>query len=124
MPSDRPSACSKLSASRLSRPGLTTTRSTTASTVCLSLRFRFGTSAISYSVPSTLARVKPLRASSASSLRYSPLRSLITGASSISRVPSGIASTRSTIWLTVCASIGRPVAGEYGTPARAQSRRI
>ena len=28
------------------------------------------------------------------------------------RVPSGIAMTRSTIWLIVCASIGRPVAGE------------
>ena len=30
----------------------------------------------------------------------------------IRRVPSGRASTRSTIWLTVCASMGRPVAGE------------
>ena len=28
------------------------------------------------------------------------------------RVPSGSAITRSTIWLTVCAAIGRPVAGE------------
>ncbi len=31
---------------------------------------------------------------------------------------------RSTIWLTVCALIGRPVAGEYGTPTRAHNSRI
>ncbi len=105
-------AVSKLSARRLSRPGLTTTRSTTASISCFTLRFSAGTSPISYSVPSTFTRVKPRRCSSASSLRYSPLRSRTTGASSSSRVPSFIASTRSTIWLTVCASIGSPVAGE------------
>ena len=35
-----------------------------------------------------------------------------TVASRYSRVPSGSAITRSTIWLTVCAAIGRPVAGE------------
>ncbi len=49
---------------------------------------------------------------SAISLRYSPLRPRTTGASSKSRVRSGSASTRSTIWLTVWLSIGRPVAGE------------
>ncbi len=105
-------------------PARTTTRSTTASSVCLSLRLSIGTSPMSYSVPSTLARVKPRRCSSASSLRYSPFLSRTTGASSSSRVPSGIAITRSTIWLTVCASIGSPVAGEYGVPARAHSRRM
>ena len=31
---------------------------------------------------------------------------------------------RSTMLLTVCASIGNPVAGEYGTPTRAHSRRM
>ena len=79
---------------------------------CLVLRLSAGTSPISNSLPSTLTRVKPLRCSSASSLRYSPLRSRTTGASSSRRVPSGMAATRSTIWLTVCASMGSPVAGE------------
>ena len=105
-------------------PSRTTMRSTTASISCLVLRLSDGTSPISYSVPSTFTRVKPRRCSSASSLRYSPLRSRTTGASSSSRVPSGIAITRSTICETVCASIGSPVAGEYGTPVRAHSRRM
>ena len=47
-----------------------------------------------------------------SSLRYSPLRPRTIGASSSSRVPSGIAMMRSTICETVWLSIGRPVAGE------------
>ncbi len=105
-------------------PSRTTMRSTTASISCLILRLSEGTSPISYSVPSTFTRVKPRRCNSASSLRYSPLRSRTTGASSNRRVPSGIAMTRSTICDTVCASIGSPVAGEYGTPMRAHSRRM
>jgi hypothetical protein len=32
--------------------------------------------------------------------------------------------TRSTMFDTVCASIGSPVTGEYGTPTRAQRRRM
>src|SRR5207237_1404742 len=46
------------------------------------------------------------------------------GANRYSLVPSGIARTRSTICDTVWLTIGSPVAGEYGTPTRAHSRRI
>ena len=37
--------------------------------------------------------------------------------------PSGRAVSLSTIWLTVWLSMGKPVAGEEGTPTRAHSRR-
>ena len=93
-------------------PSRTTTRSTTTSMSCFSFLSSFGASAIRCSVPSTFTRSKPRRWNSANSLRNSPFLPRATGASSSSRVPSGMASTRSTIWLTVCASIGRPVAGE------------
>jgi hypothetical protein len=61
--------------------------------------------------PSMRTRVKPARCHSASSLRYSPLRPRTAGASRYRREPSGKAMMRSTIWLTVWALIGRPVAG-------------
>ena len=49
----------------------------------------------------------------------SPLRSRTTGASTISLVPSGRASTASTIWLTLWADSGWPWSGQKGVPARA-----
>jgi hypothetical protein len=71
-----------------------------------------GASSISTSLPSTRRRWNPAFFHSAISRRYSPFRPRTTGLSSMSRVPSGSAITRSTIWLTVCALMGRPVAGE------------
>ena len=90
----------------------TTMRSTTTSMSCLYFLSSLGASLISVTCPLILTRWKPFFCHSASSLRYSPLRPRTTGASSIARVPSGSASTLSTIWLTVWLSIGRPVAGE------------
>src|SRR6218665_148493 len=59
----------------------------------------------------------------ASSSVNSPFFSRASGASTISRVSSGRASTASTIWLTVCAASGRPWSGQNGVPVRAYSRR-
>ena len=55
-------------------------------------------------LPSMRARKKPPACSSSMSSACSPLRSAMAGASSIKAVPSGIASTASTIWLTVWAA--------------------
>ena len=46
----------------------------------------------------------------------SPLRSLMIGASSIRRLPSGCDSTLSTIWLTVCAASGTSWSGSAAHP--------
>ena len=53
--------------------------------------------------PSISARTKPDDSSCSSTSTCSPLRSCTTGASRSSELPSGIASTWSTIWLTLCA---------------------
>jgi len=103
---------SRLSARRAEMSSRTTTRSTTTSISCLYFLSRAGASAMSWNSPSILTRWKPFFISSAISLRYSPLRPRTIGASRNSRVPCGSARMRSTIWLTVWLSIGRPVAGE------------
>ncbi len=123
-PSLSSSAVSRLSAKRPRMPGRTTRRSTTTSMSCLRFLSSAGAWSISYSVPSTSTRWKPRFCRSASSFLYSPLRPRTTGASNSSRRASGMASVRSTIWLTVWLSIGRPVAGECGTPTRAHNNRI
>ena len=56
-------------------------------------------------------------------VRNSPLRSRTTGALTVNRVPSGSASTCSTIWSRLCPAIGRPQTGQCGRPTRAYSRR-
>ena len=112
MPSASSSAVSKDSASLAPMSARTTMRSTTTSMSCLSFLSRVGASAISWYSPSIFRRWKPRFRKSAISLRYSPLRPRITGASRKRRVRSGRASTLSTIWLTVWLSMGRPVAGE------------
>ena len=81
MPSASCSAVSRLSASRLAMSGRTTSRSTTTSISCLSFLSSAGASAISWNSPSILTRWKPFFISSASSLRYSPLRPRTIGAS-------------------------------------------
>ena len=55
-PSAWPSAVSMLSASRCSRPGASTRRSTTSSMSCFCFLLSLGTSSSSYSLPSTLTR--------------------------------------------------------------------
>ena len=79
---------------------------------CFFFLSRVATSSMRESVPLTFTRSKPRRWYSANSFFHSPFRPRATGARMRRRVPSGIAMTRSTIWETVCASIGRPVAGE------------
>ena len=49
----------------------------------------------------------------------SPLRSRTTGALTVNRVPSGSASTCSTIWSSDWPAIGRPQTGQCGRPTRA-----
>ena len=112
MPSAKPSAVSRESARRDWMSSRTTTRSTTTSMSCLTFLFIAGTASISYSVPSTFTRWKPFFCRSIRSFLYSPLRPRTMGARMYRRVPSPIAMMRSTIWLTVCASMGKPVAGE------------
>ena len=102
---------------------LTASRSTTTSMVCFSCFLSFGGSVSGCTVPSTRARAKPLDCSSAKRSTYSPLRPRTTGASTWNRVPSSIASTRSTICCGVCLEIAEPQIGQCGSPARAKSRR-
>ena len=85
---------------------LTASRSTTTSMVCFSCFLSFGGSVSGCTTPSTRARAKPLDCSSAKRSTYSPLRPRTTGASTWNRVPSSIASTRSTICCGVCREIG------------------
>ncbi len=81
MPSARASAVSKESARRDAMSPRTTMRSTTTSMSCLYFLSSAGTSGSSWNSPSTLTRWKPFFCSSASSLRYSPLRPRTIGAS-------------------------------------------
>ena len=123
MPPASLSAVSTESVSRCLALALTASRSTTTSMVCFSCFFSFGGSVSGCTTPSTRARAKPLDCSSANRSTYSPLRPRITGASTWNRVPSSIASTRSTICCGVCRLIGRPQIGQCGSPARANSSR-
>jgi len=93
MPSASFSAVSKDSARRCCRSLRTLKRSTTTSIECFFCLSSLGSSSSSYSRPLTRARTKPWARSSSNTARCSPLRSRITGASSISLRPSGSAST-------------------------------
>ena len=123
IPSARSSAVRKESASRVSSPSRTTMRSTTTSMLCRYFLSSSGGASRSWNSPFTFTRWNPCLRRSWNSLRYSPLRSRTIGASRYARVPSGSAMVMSTIWLICCASIGSPVAGEYGVPTRANSSR-
>ena len=79
-PSARPRACSMESASRVSNPSRTTTRSTTTSMSCLNFLSRSGASSIRTISPLILARWKPRRIYSARSFLNSPFRLRTTGA--------------------------------------------
>ena len=89
-------------------------RSTTTSMSCFSFLSSFGGSSSSWYSPSTFTRAKPRFSSSANSLRYSPLRPRIIGASRWKRAPSPSAIALSTIWLTVCALDGQAGGGRIG----------
>ena len=123
MPPASPSAVSTESVSRCLALPLTASRSTTTSMVCFSCFFSFGGSVSGWTTPSIRARAYPLDCSSANRSTYSPLRPRITGASTWNRVPSSIASTRSTICCGVCREIGSPQTGQCGCPTRANSSR-
>ena len=77
------------------------------------------TTRLSLLSPIARARTNPSRRSRSSSSLSSPLRARAMGASTERRVPSGCASTRSTICSTVCASMRLPQFGQWGTPTRA-----
>ena len=104
---------------RWRRSGFITRRSTTTSIVCLNFLSRTISSSSSRCSPSTLTRVNPSRRSSSSTSRNSPLRSRTIGASTVNFVPSGSASTCSTIWSRLWPAIGRPQIGQCGRPTRA-----
>ena len=123
MPPASPSADSIESVSRCLAPALTASRSTTTSMVCFSCFLSFGGSVSGCTTPSTRTRAYPFDWSSANRSTYSPLRARTTGASTWNRVPSAIASTRSTICCGVCRLIGRPQFGQCGSPTRAYSSR-
>lgn len=88
---------------------------------CFSYFFSVGGSSSRTTVPSTLALANPLVCSSRNSSAYSPLRPLMTGASTWKRVPSSRSITRSTICSGVCLAIGRAHTGQCGLPMRAHS---
>jgi len=122
-PAPRRSAVSIDSAMRPRAASRTTTRSTTRS---MSWRRVFAStisSERSRSSPSTRTRAKPWRRKSASSFLYSPFRPRTTGAITSTRVPSPRASTWAAIWATLWLAIASPQLGQWGTPARAKSRR-
>ncbi len=107
------SAVSKLSARRGAMPSRTTSRSTTASISCLVLRFSAGTSAISYSVTVNL------HPREAAALQFGKLLTILALAVAHDRgeqqQPGPFRHRCHAIHHLrhVCASIGRPVAGEY-----------
>ncbi len=103
-PSPWRSAVSYDSARRCFRSARTRSRSTTTSIVCLVFFASFGTASISYTLPSTRTRTKPLARSSTKSSSCSPLRLTTTGARIISFVSSGNASVASTICEIVIAA--------------------
>ncbi len=110
---------------RCRRSGLSTSRSTTTSIVCLNFLSRTISSSSSRCSPSTLTRVKPSRRSSSSTSRNSPLRSRTIGALTVKRVPSGSARICSTIWSRLCPAIGRPQTGQCGRPdARVEQAQV
>ena len=133
LPSAKRRAVSKDSAKRCWISGRTLMRSTTTSIECLSFFLSAGnwsTSKISafatFAVPPperTRKRTKPCACRSWKRSTNSPLRSLTTGAKIINFVSSGIESTVSTIWETLCASKGRSWSGQWGVPARANNKR-
>ena len=131
MPPPNASDCSTDSASRpasdrrasASSAAGRITRSTTMSIVWR-LVFASGISSSRESTrPSTRARTKPALRASSSAWTCSPLRSLITGASTMARLPAGSVRMRSAICCTVCREIGLPHLGQCGRPTRANSSR-
>ena len=118
-----PSAVSTESVSRCLTDGLTASRSTITSMLCLYFLSSTGGSVSWTTSPSTRARLKPSEASSRKTSAYSPFRPRTTGARIWNRVPSGSASSRSTICCGDCRLIGSPQTGQCGRPARAYSRR-
>ncbi len=123
LPPESSSVVSNDSARRCAMSGRTLKRSTTTSMLCFFCSSSFGGSERSQTSPSIRARIYPCAARFSRVLLCSPLRSLMIGASSIRRLPSGCANTLSTIWLTVCAASGVPCVGQRGSPTRANSRR-
>ena len=112
-------ACSSESLSRELSSGLMTTRSTTTSMSCLNFLSSVIASERSRTSPSMRARANPLRRASSKTSRCSPLRPCTIGAVTISRVPSGSASTWSAICSMDCLPISRPHLGQCGCPMRA-----
>ena len=84
------------------------------SMVCFSCFFSFGGSVSEWTVPSTRTREKPWVCRELNRSTYSPLRARTTGASTWKRVPSGMASTWSTICCGVWREIGLPQFGQCG----------
>ena len=125
-PSAMRSAASKLSARRCCSVGVarTLTRSITTSMSCFSAFFSFGS-------VGRLDRPRRRRESARSpapASRRTARRTRPCGRAPPAPAPSaacrrGSASTASTIWLTLCACSGRSWSGQYGVPARANSRR-
>src|SRR5215207_3674419 len=97
-------------------PGLMRRRSTTASTVWLRRLSSFISSSSETSSPSTRARRNPSFWSFSSSFLNSPLRPRTTGASTMTRSPSG---SESTLW-TICSTdwrvMGAPQTWQCGWP--------
>ena len=116
-------AVSNDSDKRNARSSRTLKRSTTTSIVCFLCKSNGGGSDRSHTSPSIRARIKPWADKFCRVFKCSPLRSFTIGASSINLLPSGIASTLSTIWLTVCASSGTSWSGHRGVPTRANIKR-
>ena len=123
MPSPILSAVSTDSFSRDAAPFFTTSRSITASTVCLRRLSRDWISSESTISPFTRSRTKPERRASASSSRCSPLRFTRIGAISTSFVPSPWAASSRAICWAVWPFTGLPQEWQCCTPTRAKSTR-
>ncbi|MNY30396.1 hypothetical protein D3C86_1645030 [compost metagenome] len=116
-------AVATLSARRDWISALTIRRSMTMATSCFFCLSRAMSSTRSRTSPSIRARTKPSLRAASSSFLNSPLRPRAMGASTWKRVPSGQASTWSTICSTVWGLMVWPHLWQWGVPTRANNRR-